>query len=241
MNDAKKQYLLKELSVFFPAYNEEENIQNTVEEAVKVLKDAAKNWEVIVVNDGSTDKTGKIVEKLIKKYPQNVKMITHNPNRGYGAALKSGLYSSKYKYIAFTDSDGQFKFDEIYNLISSLKENTADIVIGYRIKRMDPLSRVILASMLKIWNLIWYGVWFKDADCAFKLFKKEIIDEIPPLKTESAITTTEFLIRAKKAGFKFAQVGVHHYPRTAGTQTGSNPKVILKAAKDSLKLWKALH
>ena len=88
MKDKTKQYLLNELSVFFPAYNEEENIKSTVEEAIKVLNDTAENWEIIVVNDGSTDKTGKIVEKLIKKYPQNVKMITHNPNRGYGAVLE---------------------------------------------------------------------------------------------------------------------------------------------------------
>jgi len=237
----KKNFLLPELSVFFPAYNEEKNIKATVTRAIEILQEITPRWEVLVINDGSTDKTGEIVEALRKKYPTKIRVITHKPNRGYGAALKSGLYNSRYRWIAFTDADGQFDFGEIHHFIDAAKREKADLVIGYRLKREDPLVRILIANLLKIWNFIFYRVWFKDADCGFKLIKKQVLDKIPRLQTESAITETEFLIRAKRGGFKIVEIGVKHYPRQEGRQTGGNPKVIWKAAKESLKLWQALH
>lgn len=236
-----KPNLIPELSVFFPAYNEEKNIEKTVEDCILVLKEITPKWEVIIVDDGSKDNTGKIAKKLSDKYKGLVKVITHNPNRGYGGALKSGLYGCKHDWIAFTDSDGQFDFGEIYHFIDTAKSQDADLVIGYRMKREDPPLRIAIAAMLKIWNFIFYGSLFKDADCGFKLVKKQVVDKIPPLQTESAITETEFLIRAKKAGFKIVEIGVRHYPRRQGAQTGGDPKVILKAAKESFNLWRALH
>ena len=234
-------YLIPELSVFFPAYNEENNIKDTVLKAIAALKETAPRWEIVVINDGSIDKTGKIVEKIIAEYPEEVKMITHEPNKGYGAALKSGLYGCRFKWIAFTDADGQFDFKEINHFIDTAKREKADLVIGYRLKREDPFLRIAIAYLLKLWNFIFYQVWYKDADCGFKLVKKEVIDTIPKLQTESAITETEFLIRAKKQGFKIVEIGVCHYPRGEGRQTGGNPKVIWKAVKESFRLWKALH
>jgi glycosyltransferase involved in cell wall biosynthesis len=241
MTQIKKSFYIPELSVFFPAYNEEKNIEKTVEGCISILKDITPKWEVVIIDDGSKDNTGKISQKLADKYKGLVRVITHRPNRGYGGALKSGLYGCKYDWIAFTDSDGQFDFGEIYHFIDTAKTQKADLVIGYRIKREDPLLRIAIANMLKVWNFIFYGSHFKDADCGFKLVKKEVIDKIPPLQTESAITETEFLIRAKKAGFKIVEIGVRHFPRKEGSQTGGNPKVILKAAKESINLWKALH
>lgn len=234
-------FLVSELSVFFPAYDEEDNIRQTVTKAVKVLQEITPVWEVIVIDDGSQDGTREIVKEIQKKYPQRVKLITHSPNQGYGAALKSGLYNAQYKWIAFTDADGQFDFKEIYHFIDESKREDADLVIGYRLQRQDPFWRILIGQLLKIWNFIWYRVWFKDADCGFKLIKKKVVDQIPRLKTESAITETEFLIRAKRAGFKFSEIGVKHYPREEGAQTGGNFKVIFKAVKESFKLWKALR
>ena len=237
----KNNFLLPEISAFFPAYNEEKNIKDTVEKAIEVLKDVAPKWEVVVINDGSTDRTAEIVEGLIKKYRGKVRMITHDPNRGDGGALKSGLYGCRYKWIVFTDADGQFDFSEVYHFIDAAKSQKADLVIGYRLKRQDPPLRIWIGRLLKVWNFVFYRVWFKDADCGFKLIKKEVVDKIPPLQTESAITETEFLIRAKRAGFKIVEIGVKHYPRKEGKQTGGSPKVIWKAAKESFKLWRALH
>lgn len=228
---------VKELSVFFPAYNEEANIKTTITKALKILPRVAKKWEIVVVNDGSTDQTGKIIEGMIEK-EKKIRMITHTPNRGYGAALKTGLFQSKYGLIAFTDADGQFDFSEITKFLNEIKK--ADLVIGYRLERRDSFLRRLIGFLLKVWNFVFFQVWFRDADCGFKLVRKEVVDKIGELKTESAITEAEFLIKAKKTGFKISEVGVHHYPRKAGKQTGGNFKVIFKAVRETFLLLKVL-
>ena len=222
-----------ELSLFLPAYNEADNIKKTILDADKVLKKVARKYEILVIDDGSTDNTGAIVKSLIKKN-KNIRLITHKPNQGYGAAFKSGLYGSRYQLVSFIDSDGQFDYSEITKFIPLLKDN--DLVIGYRIKRQDNFLRVLNANLWKLWMWLLFGLWVKDIDCAFKVIKKPVIDNIT-LTTESALTSAEFLIRVRQAGYKLAEVGVHHYPRTAGEQTGANPKVILKAFLQSLRLW----
>ncbi len=233
-----KQFLIDELSVFFPCYNEEKNITNTVAKSVKVLENTAKKWEIIIVNDGSKDDTATVALKLKEKYYPHVKIVTHNPNRGYGAAFKSGLYNSKYKWIAFTDSDGQFDFSEIKNFINTQKTQHADIVIGYYLgRKVSPL--VVLSS--KIWELIVYilfGLHVTDIDCGFKFISKKVIDTIPRLEAErGAFISSEFLIKAKKAGFKITEIGVHHFPRTEGQATGRQLKVIIKSFSDLFRLW----
>jgi len=230
---------VKELSVFFPAYNEEEAIKSTVTKATKILPKVAEKWEIIVVNDGSTDKTGEIVKELIKKEPQ-IKMITHTPNRGYGSTIKSGVYNSKYELIAFTDSDGQFDFSEVTEFIKTQEKTGADLVIGYYLKRKVPFYRILGSKLL--WQpavYLLFGLKVRDIDCGFKLIKKEVIDGIPRLEAERGpFISSELLIKAKKAGFKIAEVGVHHYPRKAGAATGASLKVILSGFTDLLRLRK---
>lgn len=230
-------YLIDELSVFFPCYNEEKNLQKTVDKAIKHLKKIAKKWEIVIVNDGSKDKTADVALSLQKKYPY-IKIVTHNPNRGYGAAFKSGLYNSKYSWIAFTDSDGQFDFLEIDNFIKKQKETKSDMVIGYYLgRKVSPL--VIFTS--KIWELIvfiLFGLRVTDIDCGFKFIRKKVVDTIPKLEAErGAFISSEFLIKSKKAGFKIVEIPVHHYPRTEGQATGRNLKVIIKSFSDLFKLW----
>lgn len=227
-----------ELSVFFPAYNEEKNIKNTVEKAKKVLEKIAGKWEIIVVDDGSKDDTRKIVEKLGRK-DARIKVKSHKVNKGYGGALKTGFKNAKYSWVAFTDSDGQFDFSEINKFL--VLKNKADLVLGYRINRADPLSR-------KIYTLVWgtipillWGLNVRDYSCGFKLIKKEVFDSVQPLVGEEKVTQIELLVKAKMKGFKFAEVGVHHYPREFGKQTGANIKVVAKSISDLLKLWKVLH
>ena len=232
-----KKYLIDELSVFFPCYNEENNIQTTVDKAVKVLEKTAKKWEIIIVNDGSKDKTGEVALKIQKKYP-SIKIVTHSPNRGYGAAFKSGLYNAKYQWIAFTDSDGQFDFSEIKNFIATQKKTKSDLVIGYYLGRK--VSKAVIISS-KIWEIIvfvLFGLKVKDIDCGFKFISKKVVDTIPKLEAErGAFISSEFLIKAKKAGFKIVEIGVHHYPRVEGQATGRQLKVILKSFSDLFKLW----
>jgi len=230
-------YAVDELSVFFPCYNEENNIQATVDKAVKVLEKTAKKWEIVIVNDGSKDKTGEVALKIKRRYP-SIKIVTHSPNRGYGAAFKSGLYNAKYQWIAFTDSDGQFDFSEIKNFIETQKKTLADIVIGYYLGRK--VSKAVIISS-KIWELIvfiLFGLKVKDIDCGFKYISKKVIETIPKLEAErGAFISSEFLIKAKKAGFKIVEIGVHHYPRVEGQATGRQLKVILKSFSDLFKLW----
>lgn len=230
---------LPELSVFFPAYNEAENIATTVKKAIEELKKCAGRWEVIVVDDGSSDNTANIIKKLIGEEPR-VRLIQHVPNRGYGASIKTGMNESKYKYICYTDSDGQFDFKEIHSFIAALNAGF-DMVIGYRISRTDNLYRRFMAQVLHLVGIILFGINVKDVDCGFKLFKKEILDKIGPLKTASAITETELVTRTKKAGFKIIEVGVQHHSRPGGEQTGGKPSVVFKAALEGVRLWAALR
>ncbi|PIS09412.1 hypothetical protein COT75_01900 [Candidatus Beckwithbacteria bacterium CG10_big_fil_rev_8_21_14_0_10_34_10] len=226
-----------ELSVFFPAYNEEKNIKKTVLNAVKVLKQVSSKWEIVVVNDGSTDKTGEIVKRLSKN-DKRIKLIDHQFNKGYGGALKTGIASCQYNLIAYTDSDGQFDFWEINKFLKKMEKS--DLAIGYRLKRTDILYRRVLAKILMFTNLILFGLNVKDVDCGFKLFKRKVIKEIGQLYTSSAITETELLVRAKKKGFKVCEIGVKHNSRIEGEQTGGKAGVVIKAAVDGLSLWWSL-
>lgn len=227
--------LIKELSVFFPAYNEEANIKKTIIDARSVLQEIADKWEIIIIDDGSKDKTGKISDDL-SKGDRNIKVIHHKPNRGYGGALKSGFYSSKYAWIATVDSDGQFDFSEITKLLEKNKE--ADVVIGYRIDRKDPVLRKIFGWGWTFLANLLLGINVKDVDCAFKLVDRKVINTIPKLEsTRGGMISPELLAKAKKCGFKIAQVGVHHFSREEGSQTGANFKVIFKSFMDLGRLW----
>ena len=232
--------IIDQLSVFFPAYNEEKNIETTTLKAKKVLEEIAEEWEIIIVNDGSKDKTGEIAEKLAKN-DTRIEEITHSTNRGYGASLKSGLYSSRFPWIAFTDSDGQFDFSEISKFIETQKETGADLVIGYYLKRQVPLYRKLNSFLWELTVLILFGLKVRDIDCGFKLISKSVLDKIQKLESErGAFISSEFLIKAKKAGVKIVEIGVHHYPATR-PGTGANLNVIIKSFADLFKLWKKLR
>lgn len=226
------------VSVFFPAYNEEGNIANTVEKAVKVLKTLPlKNYEVIVVDDGSKDKTGEIADSLAKKY--DFVKVVHQKNGGYGCALRGGFDNAKYDWIVYTDADGQFNFSEVNKFVD--KTDEADIVYGYRIKRRDPFIRTVTAKgwALSVW--VFFGLWLKDVDCGFKMVSKDVLQKIPPLQsTRGGMINAELAIKAQKAGFKIGQVGVSHYPRVAGNPTGVAPRVIIQSYLDLLKLFWSL-
>jgi glycosyltransferase involved in cell wall biosynthesis len=233
-----KQYLISELSVFFPCYNEEKNIQNTVSKTIPTLQKITQNWEIILIDDGSKDNTAKVLKDIQKQYPKQIKIITHNPNRGYGAALKSGLYNSKYQWIAFTDADGQFDFTEITKFIEKQQKTNSDIVIGYYLARQVSKAAIFTSKIWELIVFILFGLRVTDIDCGFKLINKKIVDTIPQLEAErGAFISSEFLIKAKRAGFKITEIGVHHYPRVEGQATGRNIKVIIKSFSDLFRLW----
>jgi glycosyltransferase involved in cell wall biosynthesis len=223
---------IEELSIFFPAYNEEANIVNTVKKASDVARKIANRYEIIVINDGSTDSTASKVEKLFS-YDQNIRLINHEINEGYGSSIISGLYGSKYENIVFTDSDGQFDFSEINNFIDSQRNSQADLIIGYYKKRNVPLQRKINTFLWQKIIRLFFGLKVKDIDCGFKLLKRKVVQKIPKLKSQrGAFISSELLIKAQKVGFKICEIPVNHYPRKSGKPTGANISVILNSFKD---------
>ncbi len=230
-------YLLPELSIFFPCYNEEKNIQKTVDKSLPIIKQITPKWEIILINDGSKDNTLRTIQSIRSKLGKNIKIINHPQNRGYGAALKSGFYASRYKWITFTDADGQFDFKDIYQLIKKQKQTKADLTIGYYLGRKVPFYRKwgSYAWQLAVFSL--FGLSVKDIDCGFKLIKKEVIDNIGKLEAERGpFITSELLIKAKQKGYKIAETGVHHFARLEGEATGTKLNVILSGFKDLLNL-----
>ena len=232
---------IKELSVFLPTYNEEGNIKGVIGNTEEVLEKVAENWEFTVVNDGSTDGTERIVKELTQS-DKRIKLITHENNLGYGATLSDGFYNSKYDWIAFIDSDGQFNFAEIDKFIEKQKETGADLVIGYYKKRQVSKFKVLTSRLWELAVFILFELKVHDIDCGFKLVRKEVINKIPRLESQrGAFISSELLIKAKKKGFKFAEVPVTHYPRTKGAGTGRNINVIIKSFVDLFRLWGKLR
>ncbi len=225
---------VEEISAFFPAYNEQENIEDTVKKAVSVLEAVANQYELIVVNDGSKDSTAAIVDRLAKENA-HIRLITHPTNLGYGTALRSGFYGAKYNTIVFSDADGQFDFSEITTLLDA--SSGADLVIGYRMKRMDPPVRHFIAWGWKMLIWLFLGLRVRDVDCAFKLIKKPVLNAIPRLEsTRGGMISPELIVKVHKCGYKIAQVGVHHYPRAGGKPKGVSIKIIAISFFELLKL-----
>ena len=224
------------VSVFFPAHNEVRNIGGLTEKTVQVLAAHVQDFEVIIVNDGSRDGTKECADELAKKYPQ-VRAVHHEVNRGYGGAVKTGIASCKKDWIFFTDGDGQFDVGEIPLLLEHTDE--FDAVVGFRINRQDPFHRKLFAFCWGTLIRILFGFQVKDLDCAFKLFKREYFDGIE-LKAEGAVITVELFSILTRNGARICQVGVHHYPRIAGEQSGGSIKVIARAFKELLILYKRL-
>jgi glycosyltransferase involved in cell wall biosynthesis len=232
MNDSNRS-----ISVILPAYNEEGNIVQIVKAAFRVLKQIFREYEIIVVNDGSTDHTREIVKDLADRR-SNLHLINHPVNIGYGASLKSGIVASKNELIFFTDSDLQFDIAELEQLLRWITD--FDIVIGYRSRRKDPLLRRINAWGWGILVQYLFTLDVKDIDCAFKLFTREVFENIS-IDSIGAFVNTEILVRAKKLGYRLYQVPVTHYARVKGKQSGAKPGVVLKAFHELFLLYRELQ
>lgn len=223
------------LSLFFPAYNEEENIRDAVRTAVETLDESPyiEEYEIIVVNDGSSDRTGDIVRKLAREYPA-VRAVEHNGNRGYGEALKSGIEAARMEYVFFTDADLQFDILELQNLLVHLKRYP--VVIGYRAPRRDPFLRLLNAKGWNYLNRFFFGLSVRDIDCAFKVFRRDLIQRIS-LASSGAMINAELLIKLFRAGVPIKQVPVSHLPRTKGSPTGAKLSVIWRAFREMAGLY----
>jgi glycosyltransferase involved in cell wall biosynthesis len=231
------------LSYFFPAHNEEANLGPLVDEALATLPSLAETFEVIVVDDGSRDRTAALADELATTHDGLVRVVHHATNRGYGAALRSGFAAARYDLVCFTDGDRQFRVADIARLTERLAgADTPDVVVGYRIRRADPLLRTVYARAYRLANRIFFGLAVTDVDCACKVFRRAALDGIQ-VESEGAFFSAELLIKLRAAGRSVVEVGVPHHPRTAGSPTGARPSVIWRAVKDfwslRLRLWAA--
>ncbi|HXG31214.1 MAG TPA: glycosyltransferase family 2 protein [Thermodesulfobacteriota bacterium] len=221
------------ISIVLPAYNEEENIQETVTRVVSYMEKGLRGYEVIVVNDGSSDGTPRIVERLAKSNPKII-LVNHPKNMGYGAALRSGFERASLGYIFFMDSDGQFDISDIDRFLPFL--GSFDIVIGYREKRADPFIRSLNTWLYHLFIRFVFHLSVRDMDCAFKLFPRSAYEAVRPVKSGGALFSAELLIKLKRKGFSIKEVPVRHFPRRFGKQTGANIRVILRMFKECWKL-----
>ena len=226
--DAKR---LASITVFFPFYNEQANVERVAQRAMEVLEGLDCDYEVIMVDDGSTDETGLIADRIAAEH-ERVRVIHHPRNLGYGSALQSGFRAAGKELVFYTDGDAQFDIAEMPALLPLMEDY--DIVSCYRIDRKDSIVRAVGGRLWTRINGWLFSLRIRDVDCAFKLYKRKIFDDIE-MESTGALIDTEILARAKRKGYRIAQQGVHHYPRTAGTQTGANPRVVFRAFKE---LWR---
>ena len=227
------------ITVAMPAYNEAENILAMVEDVIQVMDVLTGDYEVIVVDDGSRDGTADVVRALAQQYAQ-VRLVQHEVNQGYGAAVFSGLTSATKDLVFFTDSDRQFDLREIEKLLAHIDEY--DLVVGYRAPRRDSFMRLVNAWGWKTLVNLLFGYTARDIDCAFKLMRREVIERIKDeVASRGATFSAEFLVRAKRVGFRICEVPIHgHRPRVAGSPTGARPDVIIRAFRELIRFRMAL-
>ena len=225
------------ISVFFPCYNEQANVGRTVEKALEVMGKLNADFEAIIVDDGSSDNTGRIADEIAGR-DGRVKVVHHEANLGYGAALQSGFKAATKELVFYTDGDGQFDINEMPPLLALMEQ--FDIVSCYRLNRRDSLIRKINGWCWTRLVCLMFGLKIRDIDCAFKLYKREIFDKIE-LSSTGALIDAEILARAARKGYRITQKGVHHYPRTSGEQSGASLRVILRAFKELFKLQRRIR
>lgn len=225
------------LSLILPAHNEEANIEIVVDAALVTLPQYAPDFEIIVVDDGSRDATGAIIDRL-HATDARIVPVHHHVNRGYGGALKSGFAASTGDFVMFMDADRQFDIRDIRLLAPFV--DLFDIVAGFRMERSDPLHRRINAEIFNVAVRVLFGVHMRDLDCAFKIFRGEQIRSLR-LTTSGALINAEVQSKLRRQGATLVQVGVPHHPRVAGQATGGDIRVILRAMRETVSLWVRMH
>lgn len=225
------------LSLVFPVFDEEHNLGALLDQALDLAPRLASDFEVIVVDDGSRDGSARIAEERRLLEPR-VRLIRHPSNRGYGAALRTGLREARGELVFFSDADLQFDLEELATLLAHTRD--FDIVAGRREPRRDPWGRRALAA---VWGALvrrLFDVRVRDIDCAFKVFRRHVLEAIP-IASVGAFVNTEILVRATQAGFRIHQVPVSHRRRRFGRQTGARPRVILRALVELATLYRELR
>jgi glycosyltransferase involved in cell wall biosynthesis len=231
---ASEQASPSSLSVFFPAYNDSGTIASLVITALQCASKLTPDYEVIVVNDGSSDSTAQILDELVRVYPQ-LKIVTHPVNRGYGGALRSGFAASSKDAIFYTDGDAQYDPSEMELLWPKMVQGV-DVVNGYKISRSDPWHRVVIGRVYHHTVKLMFGLTVRDVDCDFRLLRRSIFERVK-LEKNSGVICLEMMKKIEDAGFRITEVPVHHYHRAHGRSQFFNFRRVIRTGIDVMKLW----
>ena len=219
---------LESLTVVLPCHDEEGNVEQAIHDAASAARDAAREHEIVVVDDGSSDATRRLAAAYAADDP-HVRLVVHGENRGYGAALRTGIAAARCEWILLTDADLQFDLRELAGFVERARD--LDLLVGFRLVRMDPLPRRMNAYA---WNRLVdhvFDLGVRDVDCAFKLIRRDLAQSLR-LTADGAMISTELVARAALAGARIAEFGVHHHPRRAGRQSGAEPAVVIGAFRE---------
>lgn len=223
---------IRSISLVLPSHNEEGNIEPVVRAGLEVLPTVADDYEILIVDDGSRDRTSEIADRLMAR-DTHVRVIHHPKNRGYGHAWRTGIDAARGDWIFFMDSDRQFDVVDVRKL--ALNADGYDIVTGYRIARRDPYYRFVVGSCFNVLVKALFNVHLRDIDCGFKMFRSSLLKAMV-LESPGALINTEIHAKANMAGARLLEVGINHYPRTVGRQSGTKPKVMLRALWEIVRL-----
>ena len=222
------------ISVFFPAYNDGGTIGSMVTEAIATLKRLTDDYEVIVVNDASSDRTQEVLEELSDVYPQ-LRVVRHEKNRGYGGALRSGFAAASKELVFYTDGDAQYDVRELEALFAALRDDV-DWVNGYKIGRSDPWYRVVIGTAYQYVVRLLFSLRVRDPDCDFRLIRRRVFERVH-LESNSGIICVEMMRKLQDACYKVAEVPVHHYHRTYGRSQFFNFRRVAAVGRGLLRLW----
>lgn len=223
------------ISFFCPAYNDEKNLPILIPKVIKLLKKIASKFEIVIIEDGSPDETGKVADQLAHKNPKIIRVVHHKKNLGYGAALRRGFKeANKYDFVFFTDGDNQFDVNELEKFVPFF--SSFDAVVGYRTNRALNFMRIVQTFIFNYLIRILFGVKVKDINCSMKVIKKSVLNKLD-LKSNSSFIEAEFFIKLKREKAKVKELGVSHYPRTHGVASGGKPVVVLNTLKDMFIFW----
>ncbi|MBP6015987.1 MAG: glycosyltransferase family 2 protein [Candidatus Promineofilum sp.] len=226
------------ISAFFPAYNDAGTISSMVISVLLTLRELTDDYEVIVVNDGSQDHTAAVLDELARIYPNEVRIIHHPQNRGYGGALRTGFYSATRDWIFYTDGDAQYDPRELKNLAALISDDV-DFINGWKIERQDPLHRIIIGRIYQYTIKLAFGLKLKDVDCDFRLMRREVFDNIA-LTSDSGVICVELMKKVQDAGFRLTETPVHHFHRAYGKSQFFRFRRLAQVARDLTGLWTRL-
>jgi len=229
--------MTRRISIVLPAYNERESLPVAVERTIAAITDLVSEFEVIVVDDGSTDGTHEVALELLRELHPKVRLAVHPANRGYGAALRTGFALARFDLVFYTDSDNQFDVGELQHFLPLIDEY--DVIVGFRVYRYDAVLRSILSWVYNRIVSILFRVRVRDVDCSFKLFHREVLEKIV-IECDDFFVDAELVAKARRWNFRLLEKGVRHYPRMAG-ETTVRASHITETLKQIALMWRRIY